>query len=99
MTNYGKYDVMKKNRKGEILLYKVCPNRGYAYVVATNENTKQYAKGIYIADPRFVDYYIRLHKENAWKNFSKKFSKSVDIFSGICYYIVTGRDTPKKKGR
>ena len=86
MTNYGKYDVMKKNRKGEILLYKVCPNRGYAYVVATNENTNQYAKRIYIADPRFVDYYIRPHKENAWKNFQKSFQK-VLTFSPVCDII------------
>lgn len=60
-----KYEVVKQNKKGEILLYKVCPNRGYAYTVATGENTKQYAKGIYIADPRFVNYYVRIHKENA----------------------------------
>jgi hypothetical protein len=32
--------------------------------VATGENTKQYAKGIYITDPRFVNYYVRIHKEN-----------------------------------
>ena len=26
------------------------------------------------------------------------FQKSVDILTGICYYIVTGRETPKGKG-
>lgn len=57
-----KYDVMKKARNEEVVLYKTCPNRAYAYTVATLENTAQYTKGIYITDPRFVNYYIVIHK-------------------------------------
>ena len=64
MTNYGKYDVMMK-KSGEVRLYKVCPNRAYAYTVAKNENSKQYVKGIYIYDPDFVNYYILPHQENS----------------------------------
>ena len=56
------YDVMMKAKGEEPKLYKVCPNKGYARVVASGENTAQYAKGIYIGDPRFVDYYVVAHK-------------------------------------
>lgn len=58
-----KYDVMMRDRKGKITLYKTCPNRAYAVTVARAENTAQYAKGIYIADPRFVEYYAVPHKD------------------------------------
>ena len=64
MNTYGKYDVvMRKN--GKDTLYKVCPNKAYACTVAREENTAQYMKGIYIADPRFVNYIARPHKEEA----------------------------------
>ena len=57
-----KYDVMKKEKNSKAVLYKTCPNKGYARVVASGENSAQYAKGIYISDPRFVDYYVVMHK-------------------------------------
>jgi len=57
-----KYEVMKKAKGVEAILYKKCPNKAYAHTVATSENSKQYAKGITIFDPRFVNYYIRLAK-------------------------------------
>ena len=56
------YDVMMKTKGGKPVLYKTCPSKGYARVVAADENTKQYAKGIYIGDVRFVDYYVVMHK-------------------------------------
>ena len=56
------YDVKMKAKGEEPKLFKVCPNKGYARVVASGENSAQYAKGIYIGDPRFVDYYVVAHK-------------------------------------
>lgn len=57
-----KYEVRMKAKGAEAVLYKKCPNKGYAYTVATSENSKQYAKGIYISDPRFVNYYVAVSK-------------------------------------
>ena len=61
MTNLGKYDVMK-TENGKTTLYKVCPNRAYACVVARGENTAQYNKGIFIGNPNFVNYFVCLHQ-------------------------------------
>lgn len=56
------YDVMMKAKGEEPKLYKVCPSKAYACVVAREENTAQYMKGIYITDPRFVNYYPVMHQ-------------------------------------
>ena len=56
------YDVMKKTKNGEAVVYKTCPNKAYACTVARGENTAQYAKGIYITDAKFVNYYVKMHK-------------------------------------
>ena len=57
-----KYEVRMKAKGKESILYKKCPNKAYAYTVARAENSSQYVKGIYITDPRFVDYYVAVSK-------------------------------------
>lgn len=48
------------------------------------------------------DYILSYSDQNVNTFFSKKnkktfFQKSVDIFAGMCYHIVTGRETPERK--
>ena len=56
-------------------------------IIRMVEEEQKYVRTTLSADPQVV----------RTKIFLKKFKKGVDIFAGICYYIVTEREKPTRR--